>query len=629
MRTFRLLSLLLLLAFSAQSQVANIIPAPVSYQAKSGFYLLSDKMAGPVVASSPAERVAASHLVKSLGLKGKNWDTKMAAKAGQKPITLLLNSQPAPNLGKEGYTLEVTSKGITLRANEPAGLFYGVQSLAQLMEGNQIAACSVVDYPRFGWRGLMLDVSRHFFTKEEVKSFIDQMARYKLNTFHWHLTDDNGWRVEIKSLPKLTQVGACRVPRIGRWGEVAAPGVDEPATDCGFYTQDDIREIVAYASMKHITIVPEIDVPGHSMAAIAAYPELSCTQDPSIRVNPGSNFAEWFGDGKFKMFVDNTLDPSSELVYEFLDKVFTEVAALFPGQYIHIGGDECYYGYWENDADCQALMKKEGMTALHDLQSYFNKRLEKIILAKGKKLIGWDEILEGGLAPSAAVMSWRGTKGGIEAAKMGHEVVMTPTSFCYLDYMQGDPTLEPPVYSWLTLQRSYNYEPVPTGVDPKFILGGQGNLWTEKVPNLRTAQYMTYPRAFALAEVFWTPSSRKNWEDFSRRVEKEFERCDALQYRYYPNIYDAVVWPRLKEGKLMVELKSEVPGQEIYYTIDGTMPDAYTSRYTAPVEIPDLPITLRVTTYRNGKQTGRTITVTREQLLEREARMKYYENMFE
>ena len=286
------------------------------------------------------------------------------------------------------------------------------------------------DYPRFGWRGLMLDVSRNFFSKEDVKQYIDQMARFKYNTFHWHLTDDNGWRIEIKSLPKLTEVGAWRVPRYGQFSERAKPNPGEKATVGGFYTQEDIKEIIQYAADRNITIVPEVDVPGHSMAAIAAYPELSCTKDPNTKVNPGSSFSEWYGDGKFKMLLDNTLNPSDEKVYEFLDKVFTEIAALFPNPYIHVGGDECYKGFWTEDPGCQALMKKMNMKKPEELQSYFMKRVETILKSKGKKLIGWDEILEGGLAPEATVMSWRGIKGGIEAAKLGHDVVMTPNNFC-------------------------------------------------------------------------------------------------------------------------------------------------------------------------------------------------------
>jgi hexosaminidase len=603
----------------------NIIPAPAEYQAGTGFFVLNDPKGVTVIAAQPEVQAAATAL-----RNGKPGGATLlpAGKPGARAITLRIEPALENKTGKEGYQLEVTSSNVLLRAAAPAGLFYGVQSLLQMAENGKIPACNITDFPRFGWRGLMLDVSRHFFPKEDVKKYIDQMARYKLNTFHWHLTDDNGWRVEIKSLPRLTQVGACRVPRAGRWGEREAPKKGEAATDCGFYTQDDIREIVQYATERHITIVPEIDVPGHCLAAIAAYPELSCTRDPNAFVNPGSDFSEWYGNGQFKMFIDNTLNPSSENTYMFLDKVFTEIAALFPGPYIHIGGDECYKGYWESDHGCHALMEKEGMKELHDLQSYFNKRLEKIIQSKGKKFLGWDEILEGGLAPSATVMSWRGIKGGIEAAKKGHPVVMSPTTFCYLDYMQGDLSLEPPVYSWLNLRKVYSFEPVPEGIDAKFIIGGQGNLWTEKVPNLRTAQYMTYPRAFAIAEVFWSPKTKRNWEDFSRRVEREFKYCDAIQSRYSKAMYDAVVWPKTKDKKLIVELYTEATGQDIYYTLDGTLPDNFSTRYTAPFEVPEVPVTLRVTTYRNGQQTGRTIVLTREQLLEREKKMHSMENMF-
>jgi hexosaminidase len=287
----------------------------------------------------------------------------------------------------------------------------------------------------------MLDVSRNFFPKEDVEKFIDQIARFKFNTFHWHLTDDNGWRIEIKSMPKLTEVGAWRVACSGYFGERDDPKPGESATVGGFYTQEDIREIVKYAQERFITIVPEVDVPGHSMAAIASYPELCCTKNPDIKVNPGTEFSELYGNGKFKMLIDNTLNPSDEKVYEFLDKVFTEMAQLFPGQYIHVSGDECYKGYWEADAGCQALMKKLGISKVEQLLGYFVNRVEIILHSKGKKLIGWDEILEGGISPDATVMGWRGINGGVEAAKLGHYVVMTPTAFAYLDYQQGEETI--------------------------------------------------------------------------------------------------------------------------------------------------------------------------------------------
>jgi len=460
----------------------------------------------------------------------------------------------------------------------------------------------------------MLDVSRHFFTKKEVEEYIDQMARFKYNRFHWHLTDDNGWRIEIKSYPKLTSVGAWRVKRYGHFGDREDPKPGEPATVGGFYTQDDIREIVQYAQDRFITIVPEIDVPGHSMAAVASYPELSCTQDTSIKVNPGTKFADWYPNGTFQMFIDNTLNPANENTYKFLDKVFTEVAQLFPGKYIHVGGDECYKGYWEKNAQCQALMKKLKIRHVEDLQGYFMNRVEKIVESKGKKIIGWDEILDGGISPDATVMSWRGIQGGIEAAKMKHNVIMTPTSYTYLDYCQGDPTVDPPIYSSLRVEKAYSFEPVPNGVNPKYILGGQGNLWTEQVPNFRYVDYMTFPRAWALSEVFWSPKSSRNWPDFAQRMEAFFSRYDIAGIKYSKAAYDAVVDPMMKDGKLELKMKSEIPGLDIYYTINDAMPDNYSTKYADPVTLPDGPITLRVITYLDGNPIGHLITLSRDQL---------------
>ena len=543
-------------------------------------------------------------------------------------IQFSLNKTPVELLGKEGYTLVSSSKGVVISANEASGLFYGLQTLLQLLPKEiesktavkmdwTIPSVNITDYPRFKWRGLMLDVSRNFFSKEDVKLYIDQMARYKYNTFHWHLTDDNGWRIEIKSLPKLTEVGAWRVPRFGQFGERDEPKAGEAATVGGFYTQSDIKEIIQYAQERNVTIVPEVDVPGHSMAAIAAYPELSCTKDPNTKVNPGSSFSEWYDNGTFKMKIDNTLNPSDEKVYEFLDKVFTEIAAIFPNPYIHVGGDECYKGFWTNDAGCQALMKKMNMKQPEELQAYFMKRVETILKTKGKKLIGWDEILEGGLAPEATVMSWRGIKGGIEAAKMGHDVVMTPTTFAYIDYQQGEQTIEPPIYAGLRTNKCYSFNPVPEGVDAKYVLGGQGNLWTEQVVTLRHAQYMTWPRGWALAEDFWSPDDSKNWTDFVHRVEKHFVRADIAGINHSDAIYDAIIKIRKNDGKLTLEMDSEVPGLDIYYSVDGSMPDSYSSKYAKPFVLPEGPVTLRVITYRNGKPIGHLITLKPEDLKKR------------
>lgn len=611
----------------AQAPV-SLIPQPVSVQTRTGAFTLTKKTT--IQYNKPDGQAVASWLGQRLS---KPTNFALTASPGTSgTIQLNLTGTPDAQLGEEGYTLNSSPKGVVITANKPAGLFYGMQTLLQLLPKEienptavqaprtwTLPAVSIVDYPRFGWRGVMLDVSRHFFTKAAVKQYIDELARFKFNTFHWHLTDDNGWRIEIKSLPRLTEVGAWRVDRAGHFGNRADPKPGEKATYGGFYTQDDIREVVAYAQARNVTIVPEIDVPGHSMAALAAYPALSCTKAP-VSVDPGTEFSEWYGNGTFKMNVENTFNPSDEQVYDFLDKVFTEVAALFPNPYIHVGGDECYKGYWAQDPGCQALMKKLNIRHVEDLQGYFMGRVEKILTAKGKKLLGWDEILEGGISSGATVMSWRGIKGGIEAAQQGHNVVMTPSTFAYLDYNQGDQSVDPPIYAALRTRKSYSYEPVPDGVDAKYILGGQGNLWTEQVPTLRYAQYMTYPRAWALSEVYWSPKETKNWPGFVKRLEAQFERADVAQINYSKAIYDAIVKTTLADGKLRLELEGEAPGLAIYYSTDDTMPDQFSTPYTQPVELPDGPFTLRVITYRDGKPIGHLITLSRDELQKRAGR---------
>ena len=608
-----------------------IIPQPVEMHRQTGVFTLKSSMVIAInnddQASQRVARLFADKIATATGFELHPHIDKMI---GMKPLNFIINRTPNPVIGDEGYTLEVTPKRVILTANTEGGLFYGVQTLLQLLPkeiDNQtvtttkwdIPCVKIVDYPRFPWRGLMLDVSRHFFPKEDVKRYIDRMARFKYNTFHWHLTDDQGWRIEIKALPKLTEVGAFRVPRYGKWGQLDAPKDDEKATDGGFYTQEDIKEIVAYATARHITVLPEIDVPGHSMAAIAAYPELCVTKDPKITVSPGHKFSEWYGGGKFKMLIDNSLNPSDEGVYTFLDKVFGEVATLFPHPYIHIGGDECYHGYWAENVGCQELMQKEGLKTTEELQSYFIKRLEKILKKHGKKLIGWDEILEGGLAPEASVMSWRGTAGGIAAAKQGHYVVMTPNQSVYIDLAQGEPTAEPDgtTYGTVRLRKAYDFEPVPDSIDAKYILGGQANLWTEKVPTIRHAEYMTYPRAWALADVYWSPKGSKNWDNFIVRMEKQMERADVLEMNYARSAYDAIVKTTLKDGKLMADISTEIAGLDIFYTLNETTPDKHTPQYKAPIEIPEGPVSLKVITYRNGKPVGKMVVLPREMLVKR------------
>ncbi len=631
MRNIIFLAALILSTTKNLAQDIHIIPQPVEMYRQTGVFTVKSSMAiGVPNDDAASERVGslfADKIAVAMGFKLPTSWNKLNTK---KAINFTINKTPNPTIGNEGYTLDVTPKRVILAANTEGGLFYGVQTLLQLLPkeiDNQIVTTAkwdipcvkIVDYPRFPWRGLMLDVSRHFFPKEDVKRYIDNMARYKYNTFHWHLTDDQGWRIEIKALPKLTEVGAFRVPRFGKWGQLDAPKEGEKATDGGFYTQEDIKEIVAYAAARHITVLPEIDVPGHSMAAIASYPELCVTKDPKITVSPGHKFSEWYGNGKFKMLIDNSLNPSDEGVYTFLDKVFAEVAALFPHPYIHIGGDECYHGYWAENVDCQELMKKEGLKTTEELQSYFIKRLEKILKKHGKKLIGWDEILEGGLAPEASVMSWRGYEGGIAAAKQGHYVVMSPNDYVYIDLLQGEKAAEPDAtdYKKVTLRKAYDFEPVPDSVDAKYILGGQANLWTEKVPTMRHAEYMTYPRAWALSDVYWSPKGSKNWDNFIVRMEKQMKRADVSALNYARSVYDAVVKTTLKDGKLMADISTEIAGLDIFYTLNETTPDKHTPQYRTPIEIPEGPVSLKVMTYRNGKPVGKMVVLPREMLVKR------------
>ena len=596
----------------------HIIPAPAMFEKGSGSFLLTGETTLSVSENNKAELSGLlSWFREELGKRGISPSKKIT-----NTISLSLLSGQEKLNNDEGYTLVVSPTTIAISANTSAGLFYGVQTLLQMIPvqvaGNAvpIPACSITDHPRFGWRGLMLDVSRHFFTVDEVKNYIDLMAQYKLNVFHWHLTDDQGWRIEIRSYPKLTEVGGCRVVRYGTFHERIPPNPGEGATDCNFYTQEQIKDVVAYAKARHVTIVPEIDVPGHSLAAIAAYPELSITKEKQM-VSPGHRFSEWYGDGTFKMLLDNTLNPADEKVYVFLDKVFGEVASLFPGHFIHAGGDEAYHGYWEKSTEVQAFMKKNAIKDVHGMQSYFMKRVAAIIESKGKKMIGWDEILDGGLAENAAVMSWRGMKGGIAAAKQGHYVVMSPTTHAYIDYMQADEYWEPRIYAKLSLKTCYAFEPLPKDVDPKWILGGQANLWTEKVPHFRHATYMTYPRSWAIAEALWSPIQKKDWDNFMNRVDHHFERARQLNIHVSKAVYDPMVKTEANGKDTLLYIDCEYPQAVIHYSLDGSHPDDHSPVYTGPIKLPLGPIVLRATTYANGKPLGRVLVLSRQELMKR------------
>lgn len=497
-------------------------------------------------------------------------------------------------LPEEAYTLEVTPHQMLIKASSNAGFFYALQSVRQLLPNSfyagkkhenvswGIPVVKITDQPAFEWRGYMLDVSRHFFELKDVKRVIDFMAELKLNRFHWHLADDQGWRLEIKSFPKLTQVGAWRMDHtnydetISDWfgRPVQQPG-DTP-TYGGFYTQEEVKDLIAYAKDRFIEVIPEIDMPGHAQATIAAYPEIGCV-----------NASPYVATGG--VVRNNTYNPGKEETFEFADKMLNEVMDLFPSQYIHIGGDECNKSQWEIDPHAQQRMKEEGLTNVEELQSYFIRRIEKIVNARGRTMIGWDEILEGGLAPNATVMSWRGEQGGIASAKAGHEVIMTPSNYTYIDLKQGHDDLEPNLgYSQLLLSTSYSYQVIPDELNDKegaLIKGIQANLWTESITDWGKLTYMTFPRVYAVAESGWTTHENKNWDDFTRRLEVRLRRLDVQGVRYAISAFSPWIDHQGDGETIEVSMKTEVNGLDIRYTLDGTEPTGQSTKYTGPFKL--------------------------------------------
>ena len=483
----------------------------------------------------------------------------------------------------EGYELKVGRDSIVIAASGEAGLFYGFQTLMQLVFPSQkaergliaIPCVTVADSPHYRWRGMHLDVSRHFFPKEFIFRMLDAMALHKLNTFHWHLTDDQGWRIEIKKYPELTSVGAWRDETLTGHGS-ETPWVYDGTRYGGFYTQEDIREVVEYARRLHINVLPEIEMPGHAVAALQAYPGLSCTGGPVPPFNRWGVSEDVFCAGK-------------EETFELLTGVLEEVAELFPYEYIHIGGDECPKVRWEACPLCQKRIADNNLKDEHELQSYFVKRMESFLATKGKKIIGWDEILEGGIADNAAVMSWRGHAGGIQAANMGHDVVMTPHSFVYLDYYQSKYNEPLSIGGMLDLEKVYSIDIMPDEIAEekrRHIIGAQANVWTEYIADEKHAEYMVFPRLAALAEALWTPGDRLDYEGFTRRMTAHYARYDAMDINYrvpYPAGYEAL--NLVTDGTVTVELSNGIPGSAIYYTTDGGEPDARSKLYTEPLTL--------------------------------------------
>ncbi|MGQ9621175.1 MAG: beta-N-acetylhexosaminidase [Bacteroidales bacterium] len=514
-----------------------VIPAPLSLIESSGKFTFSAK-SSIVLSPMNEETLLSANFLASLvkNYTGYELVVKEGSKATGRSVFMSIDTSVK---NPEAYIFSVTPKKITVKAATPAGLFYAVQTIRQLMppeveksfSGQSITlsvpCCEIKDEPRFIYRGMHLDVGRHMFPVETIKKYIDLMALHKFNYFHWHLTEDQGWRIEIKKYPKLTEIGAFRKETIvGHAGR--KPQVFDGKRYGGFYSQDEVREIVKYASSKFITVIPEIEMPGHSLAALASYPELSCTGGPFETGTKWGIFEDVYCAGK-------------EETFRFLEDVLSEVIELFPSEYIHIGGDECPKTRWEKCPLCQKRIKIEGLKDEHELQSYFIKRIEKFLISKGKRLIGWDEIMEGGLAPEATVMSWRGIASGIEAAKQNHNVIMTPTCYFYLDYYQAEPDKEPlAIGGYLPLETVYSFDPhfeELTEEQHKHILGVQGNVWTEYIPSPGHLEYMACPRMFAISEVGWTQPSKKDFEDFLARFTVQCARYDAMNINYFKGEY--------------------------------------------------------------------------------------------
>jgi hexosaminidase len=559
------------------NQSLNIIPAPDSVKMAPGHFLLTT--ATIVTADDPKSKAYVfikDYLKKALPYKNKVIPTGL--KSGKAPM-VLLTASGAENLAPEGYKIQITPSKITV-IGKGAGLFYGIQTLTQLFtpagSGQIKLPClSIIDKPRFAYRGMMLDVSRHFFTVKEVKQFLDRMASYKMNYFQWHLTDNQGWRIEIKKYPKLTSVGAYREPFLFGGNRDVLDG----QTYGGFYTQEEIKEVVKYAADRYITVVPEIEMPGHSVAALRAYPELKCP----------------LPEGSKQVALYNTIFSPTEQTFNFLQDVLTEVITLFPSKYIHIGGDEANKLPWRESEFCQKLIKTLNLKNEEDLQSYFIQRIEKFVNSKGRSIVGWDEILEGGLAPNATVMSWRGEVGGIAAAKQKHNVIMSPSSSgLYFDYYQSGSPMEPFNYSgYAPIHKTYQYDPVPkslTEAEQQYILGVQGNIWTEGIATASKLEYMTLPRILALSEVGWSSLRNKNYNEFTQvRMPFHLARFDNSGFNYRVPPVFSYVDTTMIGSKFTFNLKSLVPGSKIYYTLNGRTPDDTDYEYTTPLDF-DIPL---------------------------------------
>ncbi len=561
------------LTLKAQDQEIAIIPRPTNVVAHDGEFNLNQSInlyftedfsdLKDLLSEVPGLRIGNSELIKKV---------KRQHNTGIR----LLRAEEYDHVDPKGYLLEVDEQGILLKAHSAQAMLPGIYTLAQLSYLNDTTSLPCVkidDKPRFEYRGLHLDVSRNFMPFDFLKKYIDLMAIYKFNYFHWHLTDGAGWRLEIKQYPELTKKAAWRTHTLWKdWWNNGRQYVEQgsPNASGGYYTQEQAKELVAYALKRGITIIPEIEMPGHSEEVLAIYPELSCTGTP-------------YTQGEFCLGNENT--------YQFLKNVLDEVIAIFPSQYIHIGGDEADKSHWKTCPKCQALMLKDSLKSEEELQSYAIRQIDEYLQAKGRKLIGWDEILQGGLSPGATVMSWRGEEGGIQSANAGHDVIMTPSGYLYFDSYQTDPRTQPEaIGGYLPLEKVYSYNPIPNELPEdkrKHILGAQANVWTEYIPNFQQVEYMVFPRALALSEVLWTDQENRSWKDFQKRLQKQYAILQKLEVNYYRPSYNVINKIEFDsvQVKNIVSLTSDQFKPIIRYTTDGTEPKKNSTLYNLPIEL--------------------------------------------
>ncbi|QTE22209.1 glycoside hydrolase family 20 protein [Polaribacter cellanae] len=592
------------------SEDIQLIPKPAEFKLEKGSFEFNKNTKFFI---NNDEQMQASEILASKFKTVTNWNLEAVKEApSSNYIQFIVNN----DLEKEAYTLNVNNNVIKIEASNFSGFLYGVETIRQLLPAEiesdkpvknitwEIPNITITDAPRFKWRGLMLDVSRHFFEKEYVLKTIDRLAYLKMNTLHLHLVDDQGWRIEIKKYPKLTEVGAWRVDQENKpWNGRYTAKLGEKATYGGFYTQEDIKEIVAYAKRRGVNVVPEIEMPAHVTSAIASYPEFSCLEKP-VTVPSGGLWP-----------ITDIYCAGKDTTFEFLQDVLTEVMDLFPSKYIHVGGDEATKTNWKTCKDCQKRMRTEGLHDVEELQSYFIKRMERFISSKGRILIGWDEILEGGLAPGATVMSWRGVKGGLEASKQGHDVVMSPGTHCYFDHYQGPMDTEPKAWGGYTpVSKVYKFDPVVksmTKEQAKHVLGGQANLWAEYISTTSQSEYMIFPRLTALSEVLWSSKKNRSWQEFTPRLKSMFTRYDFQGINYAKSAYTISTETQVNDttNVISIALKNEFPNSDIRYVLNNVSLDNEAIPYKKPIELKET-TTIKASVFKDDKPVGKIFKKT-------------------